>query len=58
MLQRGGLPLQFLRWIIARRASISLPLRLGQVMRLIFLLLVTGEREEHDVSGLCFFITR
>ena len=58
MRQRGRLPLQFLRRIIARWVSISLPSRLGQVTSLIFPLRVTKESEEHDVSGLYFVIAR
>ena len=48
---RGRFLLQSLRWILARRSSISLPPRLGLVMSLILPLRVTGESEEPDVFG-------
>ena len=56
MCQRGRLPLLFLRRIIERQASISLPLRLGRVMSLFSPFRVTKESEEHDVSKL-YFVT-
>ena len=51
------LPLQFLRQMIARQASISLPPRLGRVKSLLTPLRVTRESEEHGVSGLYFVVT-
>ena len=70
----GEAPAAVLRLMIAKRASISLPLRLGQVTSLIFPLIVTRESEERDVFcdcllslvpsplfcilGFCYYITK
>ena len=48
----------FLRRIIMRRTSISLPPRLVRVTSLFSPLRVTRESEEHDVSRLYFMIAR